>query len=361
MKENKTKGFSLEAFVPSWPSSVMGTGIIPVALYLGQKTVPFFYSLSIFFTALTFLLLTIVFGLWIARLFKHPKQFYLELHHPVAGSFLPTMPIAFMIAAIDLLLTGPGFMESSRAVFIVWIMFLGGTAGIYLFSWLIMPVLFQSDKVKAGHGTFGWYIPPVSHLIVPVLGLELIHMGGEQVPVMFIFFISLISLGIGLFLFIFVGANVFHRYLYHSTPVGKMAPTLFIGQAPTAVLVIILVKLNSALHHIGLIETENFSATAQILGIILWGFTLWWMVLSIAKTVFALMRKTMGFTLSWWAFTFPIGAVAVSTGSLNTLFHMGTLNYIQIGMSSFLLLVWLAVSVFTVRGISNGSIFAEED
>ncbi len=109
MKNDKIKGFSLEGFVPSWPSSVMGTGILSVALALCKKAIPFFYTLSIVFAVITYILLALVFGIWVMRLIKHPRQFYKELHHPVAGSFLPTMPIAFMIAGIDMLLLGTCF------------------------------------------------------------------------------------------------------------------------------------------------------------------------------------------------------------------------------------------------------------
>ncbi len=360
MKNDKIKGFSLEGFVPSWPSSVMGTGILSVALALCKKAIPFFYTLSIVFAVITYILLALVFGIWVMRLIKHPRQFYKELHHPVAGSFLPTMPIAFMIAGIDMLLLGPAFIGQQVAVSIAFVVFIGGTIGIYLFSWLIMPILFQNSNVQPGHGTFGWYIPPVSHLIIPILGFELIHKGPEIVPVTFLFFISLISLGIGLFLFIFVGANVFHRYIYNSTPIGKMAPTLFIGLAPTAILVIILVKMVSVFPHIETIEVQNSKAVAQILGSMLWGFSLWWLILSIGKTVYALVKKTLTFTLSWWAFTFPIGAIAVATGSLNSLFMASALNIIQIGLTIFLLVIWLIVSIFTIKGITNGSIFEEE-
>ncbi len=146
----------------------------------------------------------------------------------------------------------------------------------------------------------------------------------------------------------------------NSTPIGKMAPTLFIGLAPTAILVIILVKMVSVFPHIETIEVQNSKAVAQILGSMLWGFSLWWLILSIGKTVYALVKKTLTFTLSWWAFTFPIGAIAVATGSLNSLFMASALNIIQIGLTIFLLVIWLIVSIFTIKGITNGSIFEEE-
>ncbi len=360
MKEQSKGGFSLENFVPSWPSSVMGTGIIPVAFFLGSRTVPWFKTASLFFAVLTFLLLAVVFTIWMIKLVRHPGKIIKELNHPVAGSFLPTMPIAFIIAAIDLLLLGPDIIGLKASVIAAYSMFIIGTAGIYIFSWIIMPALFQSSKVEAGHGTFGWYIPPVSHLIVPVLAFELIHKGHGMVPETALFIVSQISLGTGIFLFIFVGANVFHRYLYQTSPVGRMAPTLFIGLAPTAILTIILVKMSSALKHIDFLGIENITPAVRVMGFILWGFSIWWFVLSVIKTGYALVKKTLRFALSWWAFTFPIGALAVATGSLDSLMHLRFMGILQVVLTLFLFSVWLAVSVLTARGIADGSIFTEE-
>ena len=360
MKKIENKGFSLENFVPSWPASVMGTGIMPVAFFLAGKTLPVFTAAAYLFAALTFLLLILISSIWFVKLFRYPGLFRKELNHPVAGSFLPTMPIAVIIAAIDLLLLGPGLIGLELTLDIAYVMFIIGSAGIYLLSWIIMPALFQNSTVKPGHGTFGWYIPPVSHLIVPVIALEMIHKGHGSVPELPLFIMSQISLGTGVFLFIFVGANVFYRYLYQTSPVGKMAPTLLIGLAPTSILVIILVKMNSALPQMKFLETGNITPVVQILGTMMWGFSIWWLVLSILKTGYALIKGTLKFALSWWAFTFPLGALAVATGSLNTLMKLQFLNIMQIIFTVFLFLVWITVAVFTLKGISDGSIFVEE-
>ena len=360
MESIDNKGFSLEKFVPSWPSSVMGTGIIPVAFFLGSKTIPWFKPVAAVFAALTCMLLITVLSIWITRLIKHPGRFREELNHPVAGSFLPTMPIALIVTAIDIILIGPDFIGPEVSVKIAYVLFIPGAFGIYLFSWIIMPALFQSSKVEPGHGTFGWYIPPVSHLIIPVLALELIHRGNGTMPEMFLFIISMISLGTGFFLFIFVGANVFHRYLYRTSPVGKMAPTLLIGLAPTSIITIILVKMSLSLPHLGTLGIGDMTPAVRIMGLMLWGFSVWWLVLSVLKTGYALVKRTLKFALSWWAFTFPIGALAVATGSLNGLLKLQFMNMLQIILTIFLFAVWLIVAVLTLRGIKDGSIFSEE-
>jgi C4-dicarboxylate transporter/malic acid transport protein len=352
--QNKSKqGFSLESFVPSWPSAVMGTGIIPIALHLGSKRIGFFTKLSAGFSALSMVMLAVISILWVSRFIKHTKKFTEELKHPVSGSFIPTMPISFMIIGINFTVIAPSYIGSQ-------VFFLIGTFGIYLLSWLIMPALFQNNKVQDSHGTFGWYIPPVSHLIVPVLGFELsANLKGMGLSDLY-FMISLISFGIGVFLFIFIGANVFYRYLYRSSPSGKMAPTLFIGLAPSSIILIILSKLNSALimmPELGI--SVNLNALIIIFGTALWGFSFWWSVLSVIKTTGLLRRGELEFALSWWAFTFPLGAFSVATGALNHYLHKSWLENFQIGITVFLIIVWTYVFIKTITGISDRSIFEE--
>ncbi|MCK5153810.1 MAG: hypothetical protein KAQ93_05570 [Spirochaetales bacterium] len=81
-----------------------------------------------------------------------------------------------------------------------------GTVGIYIFSWIIIPLLFQNETVSYDHGTFGWYIPPVSHLIIPVLGFDLLYITHSGDHISIILAISLISLGIGTVLFLLLAA-----------------------------------------------------------------------------------------------------------------------------------------------------------
>jgi len=359
MKEN-IEGFTLEKFVPSWPSAAMGTGIIPVTLYLGKNIVPSFKLTGQVFFGITLVVLFVITAIWMIRFVRHPGAFYDEIHHPVAGSFIPTMPIALIITAINFLVVGPDLFGIQLSTKLALLFFWIGSIGIYLFSWLIMPALFRSKDVVKEHGTFGWYIPPVSHLIIPVAGLEIIHKTHGSINPELYYLISLFSVGIGLFLFIFIGSNIFYRYLYHSSPMGKMAPTLMIGVTPTAILTIIMVKLNAALPVLSFIEIDNIRLAIRLMGPIFTGFSLWWLVLTIIKIVYAIIKENLVFTLSWWAFTFPVGAAALAVGALRNLLPLNSLPVIQISLTILLLTIWGIVSIFTVKGIISGNIFDEE-
>jgi tellurite resistance protein TehA-like permease len=67
-------------------------------------------------------------------------------------------------------------------------------------------------------------------------------------------------------------------------------------------------------------------------------------------------RRTLPFSLAWWAFTFPLGAFAAAGNKLGTLLHLETVWLV--GLASFILLgfLWIATLIKTVQGIFRGTL-----
>ncbi len=96
----------LKAFVPSWPSVIMGTGALTIALSLSSKIIPAISYLASAFLIITTAMAVFILTTWILRLIHHPTQLWADLKHPVTGSFVPTMPISLMILALVYIYTG---------------------------------------------------------------------------------------------------------------------------------------------------------------------------------------------------------------------------------------------------------------
>lgn len=352
----------IQNFAPSWPSVVMGTGIVPIALMFAEPVLPGIKPLGTAFFMLSILAFIVVFGLSMARLLTAPADFANDMRHPVSGNFVSTLPIAAMVLAIDFMQIGPRLLDPSLAHDIALVLFFVGTLGIYALGLAATTLMFGNTEVKMGHTTFGWFIPPVSQLIVPVVGLDLaMHYAGTGLS-MVLFIISIISLGTGFMLFLLVGPNVYHRYLYHELPGSKMAPTVMIGLSPTAILVIILVKLAAlSVASISPWNSPAFPAAAKLLVLAAWGFSAWWFVLAAILTASHFKAATANFALSWWALSFPVGVLAVSTGALNKLFHLGAFTWISITLTALLLAIWVFVAVGTVRIVADGSAFEKHE
>ncbi|RLD28701.1 MAG: hypothetical protein DRI73_11425 [Bacteroidetes bacterium] len=98
---------------------------------------------------------------------------------------------------------------------------------------------------------------------------------------------------------------------------------------------------------------------AQWVGVPLWGFSMWWLVLSVIKIVTVLIKDKPSFSLSWWAVTFPLGTASISTGALNKLLKLQALDSILVTMTLSLLVIWLIVTSLTLKGLKNLTIFED--
>jgi C4-dicarboxylate transporter/malic acid transport protein len=361
MKEGVQMSNVIKTFAPSWPATVMGTAVLPIALNLSAASLPWMKDAAIAFFFLSLAMLAVITLIDLARLVAYPVDFVREFSHPVAGSFLPTLPIAFVIVAIDFLTLGaPLFGEGASRAIAVWL-FGFGTAGIWIIGLLAISSLFASTEVKQAHATFGWFIPAVSQIVIAIGGLELVKHLERGAAADFVFVLSIAGLGIGTVLFLLLGPNVYGRYIFSESPGPKMAPTAAIGFSPTAVITIALAKL-AAVQGVPTFAAPNLflSGILGFMGLAAWGFSAFGFLLAILVIGRGFKAMRSNFGLPWWAMTFPLGAFAVASGAIGKLLGTDLFQPVLVGLTLLLLLVWAVVAVGTLRGIGNGTIFARD-
>lgn len=91
--------------------------------------------------------------------------------------------------------------------------------------------------------------------------------------------------------------------------------------------------------------------------LLLWGFGVWWLVMASLLTLSARAAGQLPFALSWWGFTFPIGAFVAESLRLSKV--LGWSSTFAIGVVAWLLLClfWLVTLFRTARGVASGAIF----
>lgn len=341
-------------FNPAWFAAVMGTAVIPLVLSFLDNHLS--YGLALFFFGLAALMAIAILVPWVAK-YSSWQNMSVDLDHPIIAHFLPTFPIALVILAMDLLRFPSVLPSGETAGFLALLFWLAGTVGIYWFNFLIMIRVFGHKGITPGHANFGWFIPPVSQLIVPAAGLEL----AQWHPSLWepIFGVSLVSLGVGFFLFLFVGAVVFQRYVYQELPMNRLAPTIFIAMAPTAIIALIIFKMLNlfARQPVFGLSPALFAPLAKMAIVVTWGFSAWWLVMACLVIIHYLRRLELPYALTWWAFTFPTGAFCLATGAAWRATQFSSLYFIFIAATAFLLAVWIVVFVNTARAIASGKIF----
>lgn len=351
----------VKTFAPGWFASVMGTAVIVIALFVFQSVFPFAKTLEQFFLFVSILLFLILIIPWTMRWFLYPADVRHDLNHPVSAAFFPTMPISMLIIGIALEKVGAGLLSEDLLWNILQILWIIGTAGILIFALTILNTFFHKSEVQWETSTLGWLIPPVSALLVPVLGISLsAHFQGTTWGAINLI-ASLVFTGFGSLLFIFVMSLVFIRYIFHPMPPAHLAPTMWVGIAPTSILTILALKFAKPLA-LFFEATPEIEQTLTFLskpaGVMLWGFALFWFMLALVVTLGVHQKSPLPFALSWWAFVFPVGAFVVATGVLYQAIPLGFFKWIGLSGLTFLLILWLVVAVNTLLGVWRGSIFA---
>lgn len=349
-------------FGPQWFGSVMGTGALAIAFSLVSD----YYGIYVLkdvariFTSLTIVLFVTYLIPWTARFFTHWEQVVADVKHPIRSQFFPTMPISIILIGIDLAVTFKGVVSAGTLMPVVAVFFFAGSAGIFVAGLSLLLVMFVNKEIGKEHGVFAWYIPPVSYLIIPVLGFILVggYYSGTALGTS-ICLLSTFALGIGILMFLFFGGIILHRYTYGSLPNGELAPTFAIGLAPTSVLVIISVRFVHALHTGSVfgLQGEGFASAVNFLSIAVWGFSAWWFALTIIVLVYYIKKMEHPFSFTWWAYTFPLGAFTISAGAINHIYSHGIFSAFLVGGTALLSFVWIVVFVLTLRMVVRGEAF----
>ncbi len=345
-----------EHFNPAWFAAVMGTAVIPLGIsFLNYSWITSLSFICIVFSVLVFLLFL---APWTIKFFLYPINVQKDLNHPIASNFFPTMPISLILFSLNLMKFPTMFFSEQFSLKLAYYLWLLGSAGIYIMGFIILIHIFRHQKINLQHANFGWYIPPVSKLIIPIAGFELAGHFPEHAELAIT--ISSISFGVGFFLFLFVGAAVYHRYIYHELPISKFAATFFIGIAPTAIISVILIKMIHLFsHHTYMGLDAAVIVTMCKFGILFtWGFAAWWHVMAVVMILYYLTKIELPYALSWWAFTFPSGALCVSSGVAWKISQFSIIHTFYQYSVIFLVVVWILVFIRTIKGVMSGKIFA---
>ncbi|WP_455569332.1 SLAC1 family transporter, partial [Streptomyces resistomycificus] len=103
--------------------------------------------------------------------------------------------------------------------------------------------------------------------------------------------------------------------------------------------------------------SEGFAVFAVLYGVPVMGFALLWSGLATAHVLRA-RRHGMGFAMTWWAFTFPVGTCVTGAEALAR--HTGLLVYdwLAVGLYGVLVAAWVTAAALTARGLLSGELLA---
>lgn len=349
---------SLRHLGPNWYASVMGTAIIANAGATLPYQVPgqrvacqIFWVLAA--TALA-VLLTARAGHWI----HHRDQARAHLLDPAVAPFYGCLAMALLAVGGGTLIVGKDLIGVPAAVAVDTVLFTAGTV-IGLLAAVAVPYLMVvRHKVEAHQATPVWLLPVVAPMVSAALGPLLIpHLpAGQGREAMLLACYAMF--GISLLATLLMLPLVFGRLIVSGPLPLALTPTLFLvlgplGQSTTAVNSL----ADMAPQSISASYSGAFAAFAVVYGVPVMGFALLWLALAGAMLLRA-ARDGMGFAMTWWALTFPVGTCV--TGAAGLARHTGLTAFSWLAAALFLALLtaWLLAAANTLRGLFTGRLLA---
>ena len=300
---------------------VMGLGGLTImyqksALWLGFSSL--MGEVLMYLTTAAFLVISFI---YLRKVATHKMAVAHEFSHPVRINFFAAISISMLMLSII-------YKEAHPLVSaIFWY------PGTLLHFYLTMHTIsfWINKNQQLDHSNPAWFIPIVGNLLVPVGGVGFVDIG-----VLTYFF------SVGIFFWIILFSIILNRIIFHNQLAVKFMPTLFILIAPPAVGFIAYFKM------FGVVDT--FALALFNLALF---FTL--LVLFMYKNFIKIK-----FFISWWAFVFPVAAMAISAMlmyHIKASLFLGILSYVMVAATTIIVLI---VAYQTIVHIGKKEICIQE-
>ena len=228
-------------------------------------------SSLMYITTLLFIVISVV---YVIKYFKYQMAVKKEFAHPIRINFFAAISISMLMLAII-------YKEAYPAISAAF--WYPGTA-LHFYLTMHTIAFWINDNQELAHSNPAWFIPIVGNVLVPVAGVGFASTG------ILMYFYS-----VGIFFWVILLSIILNRIIFHHQLAVKFMPTMFILIAPPAV---------------GFIAYFKMYGEIDFFAIFLFNIALFFTFLV------AFMYKNfmkIKFFISWWAFVFPIAAMAIAS------------------------------------------------
>jgi tellurite resistance protein TehA-like permease len=336
----------------------MGTAIVATAGAGLPLDIP---GLRTTCTAVWALALTMLVTLLAARAAHwthHRDQARAHLLDPAMAPFYGCLSMALLAVGGGALVVGRDWIGTPAAVALDAALFTAGTL-IGLAAAVAVPYLMVvRHRADPSQATPVWLLPLVAPMVSAALGPLLVpHLPAGQ-PRETLLLGCFAMFGLSLLATLVMLPLIFARLVTGGPLPLALSPTLFLvlgplGQSTTAV-------DKFAVTAPGVLPApydQGFGMLAVLYGVPVMGFALLWLVLA-GAVVLRARRRGMGFSMTWWAFTFPVGTCV--TGAEGLARHTGLVVYdgLAVALYALLLTAWAVAAAHTARGLLSGRLLA---
>ncbi|MEV8407398.1 TDT family transporter [Streptomyces niveus] len=338
---------------PNWYASVMGTAIVAsagAALPWAPALAPVVRAVTVAVWALSALMLLAVLAARAGHWIHHRDQARAHLLDPAVAPFYGCLAMALLAVGGATLTVGRHVIGESAAVAVDAVLFTVGTLVGLAAAVGIPYLLVVRHRVRAADASPVWLLPVVAPMVSAALGPALIPYlpAGQWREALLLACYALF--GMSLLATLTLLPLVFGRLVVLGPLPVALTPALFLvlgplGQSTTA-----------AGHFAGATPAFAVPETFAVLyGVPVLGFALLWLALAGAMVVRA-VRRGMPFSMTWWAFTFPVGTCVTGAAGLARVTGLAALSWLAFGLFALLTAAWAVAWTRTVHGVVSGAL-----
>lgn len=344
---------------PNWYAAVMGTAIIGGAGATLPVHVPGLRTACTAVWALSLLMLTALLAARTLHWIHHRDQARAHLLDPAVAPFYGCLSMALLAVGGGALLVGEDWIGTTAAVVLDAVLFVAGTV-IGLAAAVAIPYLMVvKHRIEPGQASPVWLLPLVTPMVSAALGPLLIpHLPAGQAQETLLF-ACLAMFGLSLLATLVMLPMIVARLLTGGPFPVALTPALFLvlgplGQSTTAV------NKFADTAATGVVPApydQGFAVFAVLYGVPVMGFALLWLALAGVMVIRA-RRQGMGFAMTWWAFTFPVGTCVTGAEGLGKHTGLAVYDWLAIALYALLVAAWAVALTQTLRGLLNGKLLA---
>lgn len=350
---------TVRGFGPNWYAPVMGTSIVANAAAALPGCPGWLRNAGTGVWALAAAMLVAVVVTRAAHWTRHRDQARRDLLDPAVAPFYGCPPMALLSVGAGAWALGRPLLGDHAAVVVDAVLWTAGTASALLVAAAVPYLMVARHRIGSGDASPVWLLPVVAPMVAAALGPGLIpHLppGAHQAREAMLLG-CYAMFGLSLLATLTILPLVWGRLVRGTLPLA-LTPTLFLvlgplGQSTTAV-GNLADAAPSAMPGPYVPALRGF---AVLYGVPVTGFALLWLAIAAALVVRA-AREGLRFSMTWWAFTFPVGTCVTGAASLSRHTGLHALSWLAVGLYVLLAAAWLTAGTGTVRGLLSGRLLA---
>ncbi|KAF4978697.1 hypothetical protein FZEAL_4966 [Fusarium zealandicum] len=348
-------------FTPAWFTVNMGTGITSILLHNLPYNGRWLYWISVAVFCVNVALFVLFTCISILRYAMFRGVWTETLRTPAQAVFLGTFPMG-LATIINMIVFVCVPAWGDRAATLAWALWWIDVVFAMACNFYIPHTIMRAEGIKLSSMNASWLLPIVADIVASATGAIVANVLPNQQHALWTVITSYVLWGTGVPTAIVVLSMYYSRLMFHDLPPKEIAASCFIplgplGQGAAGVQLLGQVSLklftNNEFIPAAPIAGQFFYVAGILMALIMWGFGLVWLFLALT----AIYRRRFPFSLNWWAFTFPLGVFTVSTTTLAQ--ELPSLFFKVLGtiFSVVEILLWIAVSLGTIKCSLNGQLF----